>query len=98
MILALPGFLYYLLNTKGKNRYKPLPYFGPKEMSGTSHKFHGEVIPDTTYHQLPAFKLVDQNGDTVSSESLANKIFIVNFFIPTALRFVTPLTTTLKAC
>lgn len=80
MILALPGFLYYLLNTKGKNRYKPLPYFGPKKLSGTSHKFHGEVIPDTTYHKLPYFKLVDQNGDTVSTKSLKDKIFIANFF------------------
>jgi protein SCO1/2 len=80
MILALPGFLYYLLNAKGKNRYKPLPYFGPKTLSGTSHKFHGKVIPDTTYHQLPDFKLVDQNGDTVTSKSLDDKIFIANFF------------------
>jgi protein SCO1/2 len=80
MILALPGFLYYLLNAKGKNRYKPLPYFGPKVLSGTSHKFHGEVIPDTTYHKLPDFKLIDQNGDTVTSKSLGDKIFIANFF------------------
>ncbi len=80
MILALPGFLYYLLTAKGKNRYKPLSYFGPKKLSGTSHKFHGEVIPDTTYHQLPDFKLTDQNGATVTGKSFDDKIFVASFF------------------
>lgn len=80
MILALPGFLYYLLTAQGKNRYKPLPFFGPKTLSGTSHKFHGEVIPDTTYHKLPDFKLIDQSGATVTSKSFDNKIFVASFF------------------
>jgi protein SCO1/2 len=80
MILALPGFLYYLLNVKGKNRYMPLPFFGPKELAKTSHKVHGKVIPDTVYHKLPDFKLVDQNGNTVSSKDFDDKIFVANFF------------------
>jgi len=80
MILALPGFLYYLLTAQGKNRYKPLPFFGPKTLSGTSHKFHDEVIPDTTYHKLPDFKLIDQSGATVTSKSFDNKIFVASFF------------------
>jgi protein SCO1/2 len=80
MILALPGFLYYLLNVGGKNRYKPLPFFGPKQLSGTSHKFHGQEIPDTLYHQLPDFKLVDQTGATVTSKSFDGKIFVASFF------------------
>lgn len=80
MILALPGFLYYLLTAQGKNRYKPLPFFGPKTLSGTSHKFHGEVIPDTTYHKLPDFRLVDQTGAIVTAKSFDDKIFVASFF------------------
>ena len=80
MILALPGFLYYLLTAEGKNRYKPLPFFGPKQVAATSHKFHGKVIPDTIYHKLPDFKLFDQNGHEVTAKSFDNKIFVANFF------------------
>ena len=80
LILALPGFLYYLLTAKGKNRYKPLPFYGPKEIAKTSHKFHGKVIPDTIYHKLTDFTLYDQDGEQVSFKNYDKKIFIANFF------------------
>jgi len=62
LILALPGFLYYLLTAEGRNRYKPLPVYGPKLLAKTSHKVNGNDIPDTIYHHLPGFKLYDQYG------------------------------------
>ena len=80
LILALPGFLYYLLTVKGKNRYKPLPFFGPKEIAKTGHKFHGKYIPDTIYHKLPDFRLADQNGKQVTLKSFNNQIFVGSFF------------------
>jgi len=80
LILALPGFLYYLLTAKGKNRYDPLPYFGPKELAKTSHLVNGKSIPDTIYHNISDFNLQDQNGKQVSLKTLTNKILIVNFF------------------
>lgn len=80
MILALPGSLYYLLTAKGKNRYKPLSFFGPKQVAKTGHKFHGDFIPDTIYHKLSNFKLVDQNGKMVSFKNFDKKIFLASFF------------------
>ncbi|HEY0243981.1 MAG TPA: SCO family protein [Mucilaginibacter sp.] len=80
LILALPGFLYYLLTTEGKNRYKPLPIFGPKQLASTSHKVHGKVIPDTIFHTLSDFKLKDENGKDVSFKTFDKKIFVVSFF------------------
>jgi protein SCO1/2 len=80
MILALPGFLYYLLTAKGKNRYKPLPFFGPKEVAKTGHKFHGKYIPDTIYHKLDDFQLTDQNGNQISFKNFDKKIFVASFF------------------
>jgi protein SCO1/2 len=80
LILALPGFLYYSLTVKGKNRYEPLSYFGPKVLAKTSHKVKGKVIPDTIYHAIPDFELHDQYGKTVAFKNLKNKIFIVDFF------------------
>jgi protein SCO1/2 len=80
LILALPGFLYYLLTAKGKNRYKPLSFYGPKVLAKTGHKFHGNFIPDTIYHKLSDFNLTDQNGKPVSFKNFDKKIFIAAFF------------------
>lgn len=80
LILALPGFLYYLLTEKGKNRYKPLPIYGPKHLASTSHKFHGKVIPDTIFHTVTDFNLIDQDGKPVSFKTFDKKILVVNFF------------------
>ena len=80
LILAVPGFLYYLLTAKGKNRYKPLAIYGPKVVQKTGHKVHGKFIPDTLYHQLPAFTLTDQGGKPVSEATFKGKIFVAGFF------------------
>jgi protein SCO1 len=69
IVLAVPGFLYYLLTAEGKNRYKPLPIFGPKRLAGTYHHVKGRNIPDTLYHTLPDFSLTDQNGDPVTAKT-----------------------------
>ena len=80
LILAVPGFLYYLLEAKGKNRYRPLAIYGPKTVGNTFHKYHGKAIPDTIYHQISDFKLTDQNGKSVSLETYKGKIIVANFF------------------
>lgn len=58
VILALPGFCYYLLKEKGENSYKPLPKYGEKELSGTYHTRRGEEIPDTVFHTVESFSLL----------------------------------------
>lgn len=80
LILAVPGFLYYLLTVKGKNRYKPLPVYGPKQVAKTFHKFHGQVIYDTIFHKLPDFELTDQEGKKVNFDTLAGKVVVFSFF------------------
>ncbi|TZF85526.1 SCO family protein (plasmid) [Pedobacter sp. BS3] len=79
-ILALPGFLYYLLKEKGKNRYKPLAIYGPKQVAKTFHTWHGKQIPDTIYHTISDFKLLNQDSIAVSFPADTNKIYVVNFF------------------
>ncbi len=80
LVLVVPGFLYYLLTSQGKNRYKPLPIFGPKLLAKTTHRIKGKNIPDTIFHILPDFKLTDQNGKSVSLKTFDDKIFVVGFF------------------
>ena len=79
-ILAVPGFLYYLLQDKGKNRYKPLAYFGPKQVGDTFHTVRGEKIPDTLYHNVKGLEWVNQKGDTVKWADYKNKIVVFGLF------------------
>jgi protein SCO1 len=79
-ILAVPGFLYYLLQAKGKNRYKPLPIYGPKEVAATFKTKRGKKIPDTIYHQIPDVKFLKGNGDSLDLADIKKQLLIVNFF------------------
>lgn len=80
LILASPGFCYYLLTEQGKNRYKPLPIYGSKELTGTVSKVMGKEVPDTLYHQLQDFRLKDQDGEEVTLGNFDKSIFIAEFF------------------
>ncbi|ASU32804.1 SCO family protein [Mucilaginibacter xinganensis] len=80
LVLVVPGFLYYLLTAHGKNRYKPLAVFGPKQVAKTFHQVKGKNVADTIYHTLTDFNLTDQNGNAVSLKTLNNKILVINFF------------------
>lgn len=79
-ILALPGFLYYLLQAKGKNRYKPLPVFGPKVVASTFRTKRGVKIPDTIYHQIAFPKLYSATGEIAKLDTKDQNLRIVNFF------------------
>jgi len=86
-ILAVPGFLYYLLSEKGKNRYKPLGIYGPKELSGTFHKVKGTDIPDTIYHTIRGADLRDQNNNAVNIGTDTSHITVFNFFFSRCTNF-----------
>lgn len=62
IILALPGFCYYLLQEKGENRYKSLPFYGEKKLSGTFHSRRGKQIADTLYHEVKPFRTMEATG------------------------------------
>ncbi len=79
-ILLMPGFLYYLLQEKGKNRYHPLPIYGPKEVAATFRSVRGKKVPDTIYHEVADFSFVNQNKDTINLESWKGKVVLVNLF------------------
>lgn len=80
VVLALPGFLYYLLMVEGKNHYAPLRILGPKMLAKTSHTVKGKEVPDTIYHTISDFVLNDQRGQKITRETFEKKIFIVDFF------------------
>ncbi|SEL68412.1 SCO family protein [Parapedobacter koreensis] len=79
-ILILPGFLYYLLEKKGENRYKTLPIYGEKVLTGTSSRRMGKEIPDTLFHHIPPFSLVNQQAKEIPVLANDSTVVVVNFF------------------
>lgn len=79
-ILVLPGFLYYLLEREGENRYRPLPVFGEKVLTGTFTSRMGEKIPDTAFHRVSDFRLTNEKGEVVPFLPADSGIAVVNFF------------------
>jgi protein SCO1/2 len=79
-ILAVPGFLYYLLQDQGKNRHKPLPYFGPKTVASTFHSVRGQQIPDTIYHEIKGFDFLNQAGRKTTWDDYKNKVVVFGLF------------------
>lgn len=80
VILILPGFLYFLLERKGENRYQDLPIYGEKVLTGTFTSRMGKQVPDTLFHQIEPFSLTDSRGDAVTALGNDTTISVVNFF------------------
>lgn len=80
VILALPGFCYYLLQDKGKNSYKPLPKYGDKELTGTFHSKRGVEIPDTAFHKVDAFEMHALPDGAPLVFSVDSGVCVVGFF------------------
>ena len=77
-ILFLPAISYYLISS-GKNNYRKLEIFGPKEIPN-SHEVDGKITGDTIYHTIPAFSFTDQYGNPFSDKLLDNHIYVAEFF------------------
>lgn len=72
IILFMAPIIVILLFRFGKNTYKPLPYYG----APIGFAPNG----DTLRHAIPSFSLIDQNAHPFGSDSLAGKIYVVDFF------------------
>lgn len=80
LILAVPGFLYYLLTEKGQNRYRPLGFFGPKTVLSSFHTKRGKKIPDTLYHAAKGILLYNTKAELIPVPDTAHHISVLSFF------------------
>src|ERR1035437_2110652 len=80
VILLLPSLIYVFLTT-GKHHFMSLPYYGERE--AISKNVGGKVITDTIYHSIPAFRLINQDGDSVSDKNYEGRIYVADFFFTT---------------
>ena len=61
--------------------HKELPIFGRKKI--IEKKVNGLVTSDTIDHMVSDFKLINQDGDSISNKSFQNSIYIADFFFTT---------------
>jgi len=66
---------------KFNSSQKALPILG--ERHAATKTVNGQAVTDTVYSTIPAFKFVNQYGDTITDKSLNNKIYVADFFFTT---------------
>lgn len=75
VLLGIPALAFIFLKVFGKNNFD-LPYFFPKVDEGGEASV---VNGDTLFNQVPAFKLINQNGDSLGYKP-ANTTVVFTFF------------------
>lgn len=63
------------------NHKEKLPIYGNRYAD--TRLVDGREITDTIYETVPDFKLINQNGDTVTKMLTDNKIYVADFFFTT---------------
>ncbi len=71
LLLTFPSVLYVILTT-GRTNFIHLQYYGEKKLADNGK--------DTIYHTIPAFSLINQDGDSVTSSSMDGKIYVASYF------------------
>jgi len=60
------------------SRVDVLPYYD--EATFTPRWYEAEALIPQGFHQIPAFSLINQSGETITEKSLDGKITVVDFF------------------
>lgn len=63
------------------SRVENLPFY--KEASFTPHWLENGSEAQKEFHQIPAFSLVNQEGETITETTFKDKIYITDFFFTT---------------
>ena len=71
-----------------------LPFYNSADFTPTWIK-PGEQVPDST-HRIPAFSFTDQDGDTISNNTVNGKIYVADFFFTSCPGICPKLTKNLK--
>ncbi len=79
-LLVIPSLAYLYLQT-GKNNFKTLEIFGPKEP--VAKTVDGRTVVDTVYHSVGGFSLLDEDSNVVTQDIFKNKIHVANFIFTT---------------
>lgn len=96
LILSLIFLLFSCSSNKVKQDKKQeanesLPFFNTPDWTPEWIEQNSNTYQQI--HRIPAFKFIDQQGDTITNQTIAGKIYIANFFFTTC-RGICPKMTT----
>ncbi len=77
LVLVVPIFVIMFLKTFGVNHFEIMTYY---PIDFKERIINGKTVIDTTFHQVPDFKLINQNGDSINKRQLNDKIIVASFF------------------
>lgn len=77
-IILLAGVMTLLIAACGENKSNRLPIMGRKDP--VTKTVDGKQVTDTVYQTIPAFKFVNQYGDSITDNNLNGKIYVADFF------------------
>jgi protein SCO1/2 len=63
---------------KSNSDKKILPIYGSRQ--AVTKTINGQSVTDTVYQTIPAFKFINQFGDSISNKNVAGKIYVADFF------------------
>lgn len=66
------------LENRSNNMVTHLPYY--KDASFTPYWIVPDSDEEKEFHKIPDYKLINQNGDTITQETFKNKIYVTDFF------------------
>jgi len=76
MCAIILSAFFYALNNK-----KPLPIYNPAQFQ--SKLVDSSIQHVKKYHTIKDFKLINQNGDTITQSNYKDKIYVADFFFTT---------------
>jgi len=80
-LATLIGIVLLYTACKTNDNKTTLPIYGNKDT--VTKVIDGKAIVDTIYQTLPAFKFVNQYGDSITNKSLKGDIYVADFFFTT---------------
>jgi len=67
-----------LLAACKSNSEKTLPIYGQR--TPVTKTVNGNTVTDTVYQTIPAFKFINQYGDSITQKNVNGKIYVADFF------------------
>ena len=80
-VISLLAVLCWQCKPAAEEQSGPLPILGNFHVNDI--EIEGKILKDTVYHTIADFAFVNQDGDTISNEDVAGKVYVADFFFTT---------------
>jgi protein SCO1/2 len=80
-LAGIAALIFLFGSCKLNNSKKILPIYGNRQ--AVTKTVNGQTVTDTVYQTIPAFKYVNQYGDSTGSKKLDGDVYVVDFFFTT---------------